>query len=44
MPNFEEKALDAVRSVTLHKSNDVVKNYLREIGYYKIEDWSDVFK
>ena len=44
IPNFEEKALDAVRSVTLHKSNDVVKNYLREIGYYKIEDWSDVFK
>ncbi|TSE08410.1 phage integrase N-terminal SAM-like domain-containing protein [Aquimarina algiphila] len=43
-PNFEEKALDFVRSITLHKDNKMTRNYLREIGYYKIDDWSDLFK
>lgn len=44
VPNFEEKALDAVRQITLHKNNETVKNYLREIGYYKTEDWSKYMK
>jgi len=42
--NFEEKALNSVRMITLHKSNETLKNYLREIGFYKIEDWSDFLK
>jgi integrase len=44
VPNFEEKALNSVRTITLHKSNEVVRNYLREIGYYKVDDWSDILK
>ena len=44
IPNFEEKALDSIRTITLHKNNAVVRNYLREIGYYKVDDWSDVLK
>ena len=44
IPNFEEKALDFIRTITNHKDNKTVKNYLREIGYYKIEDWSDTLK
>ncbi|MEW7289621.1 hypothetical protein [Aquimarina sp. 2304DJ70-9] len=43
-PNFEEKALDFVRSITLHKNNKITRDYLREIGYYKIDDWSELLK
>lgn len=43
-PNYEEKALDYIRTITNHQNNNTVKNYLREIGYYKIEDWSNILK
>ncbi|CAL2106369.1 Core-binding (CB) domain-containing protein [Tenacibaculum sp. 190524A02b] len=42
--NFEEKALDFIRSITAHTNNETVKKYLREIGYYLIEDWSTKLK
>ena len=44
IPNYEEKALDYIRTITNHQNNNTVKNYLREIGYYKIEDWSNILK
>ncbi|WP_435263442.1 tyrosine-type recombinase/integrase [Tenacibaculum sp. nBUS_03] len=43
-PDFEDKALDFIRKITAHKDNDTVRNYLREIGYYKIDDWSNLLK
>lgn len=43
-PNFEEKALEYIRSITDHQDNDTVRKYLREIGYYLIDDWSDILK
>ncbi len=44
IPNFEENALNYIRTITLHKSNDIVRDYLREIGYFKIDDWSNYLK
>lgn len=38
----EDDALAYVRSITAHQTNEAVRKYLREIGYYKIEDWSDL--
>jgi len=43
-PNFEEKALNYIRRISLHKDNGATRNYLREIGYYKIDDWSHLLK
>ncbi len=40
--DFEDKALDFIRKITDHKDNNTTRTYLREIGYYKIDDWSDL--
>lgn len=40
--NVVEKSLSAVRDITGHQTNEAVKKYLREIGYFKIKDWSDL--
>ena len=42
VPNFEDKALEYIRKITDHQDNKTVRNYLREIGYYKIDDWSEM--